>query len=276
MQRKVVFLRLNAQLPLVGVAIFPILPNNMKNFFVFFAAFTLFAATLLLSGCTEETEDITLEYGYAYFPIDSGHWIIYAVDSVIYSTFLSGGVDTVSLQIKEVFTNPFTDNEGRPAITIERYARYADTIAWDKLIPTVWYAAKNNQKAERKEGELRYLNMVFPALQGTKWMGNAYINTNQDATAVFANWQYTYTEVDVPKTMGTLSFSQTATIVQNDYEDLVNKIYSREVYAKNVGMIEKERWLLQLGTNDITSPLPWPQRAQRGTLVKMRVIDYKQ
>ncbi|HRI29187.1 MAG TPA: hypothetical protein PK715_14105, partial [Chitinophagales bacterium] len=88
MQRKVVFLRLNAQLPLVGVAIFPILPNNMKNFFVFFAAFTLFAATLLLSGCTEETEDITLEYGYAYFPIDSGHWIIYAVDSVIYSTFL--------------------------------------------------------------------------------------------------------------------------------------------------------------------------------------------
>ncbi|HRI29296.1 MAG TPA: hypothetical protein PK715_14655, partial [Chitinophagales bacterium] len=172
--------------------------------------------------------------------------------------------------------NPFTDNEGRPAITIERYARYADTIAWDKLIPTVWYAAKNNQKAERKEGELRYLNMVFPALQGTKWMGNAYINTNQDATAVFANWQYTYTEVDVPKTMGTLSFSQTATIVQNDYEDLVNKIYSREVYAKNVGMIEKERWLLQLGTNDITSPLPWPQRAQRGTLVKMRVIDYKQ
>ncbi len=229
----------------------------------------------IYTGCTDETEDIHLEYGYEYFPMDSGHWVIYQVDSILYSTFLSGGVDTVQLQIKEVFAQPFIDNEGREAITIERYARYSDTIAWDKIIPTVWYAAKDSTKAERKEGELRFMNMVFPVLEGAKWNGNSYINTNQEATSVFANWQYQYELVNTPLTINGQSFDNTATVLQNDYEDLVNKIYSREVYAEGVGMIEKERWLLQLGSNDITSPLPWPQRAQRGSLVKMRVIDYK-
>ncbi|QQS29034.1 MAG: hypothetical protein IPM47_19710 [Sphingobacteriales bacterium] len=227
------------------------------------------------TGCTEETETYDLKYGYEYFPIDSGHWVIYQVDSILYSTFLSQGVDTIQLQIKEVFAQPFTDNESRPAITIERYARYSDTIAWDKIIPTVWYAVKDSTKAERKEGELRFLNMVFPVQDGVKWWGNSYINTNQETTAVYANWHYQYEQMNTQHSINGLTFENTVTVLQHDYEDLVNKVYSREVYAEGVGMIEKERWLLQLGSNDITSPLPWPQRAQRGSLVKMRVIDYK-
>ncbi|OWY24180.1 hypothetical protein C7N43_05505 [Sphingobacteriales bacterium UPWRP_1] len=247
----------------------------MRFSFVMLIA-ALFTGLTVWSGCSSETEDLNLDYGYAYFPIDSGYWITYEVDSVLYSTFLTQGVDTVHAEVKELFSTPFTDNEGRQAITIERYTRYSDTIAWENIIPTVWYAVKDSQQAERMEGELRFQNMVFPVLDGLKWYGNAHINTNQDNTTNYAGWQYQYQQTGTPQTVNGFTFNQTTTVLQNDYEDLVTKIYSREVYARNVGMIEKERWILQLGSNDITSPLPWPQRAQRGFIVTMRITGYKQ
>lgn len=248
---------------------------RMKNCF-FIAALLLVINLMSWTGCTEETEILNIDYGYNYFPTDSGHWITYEVDSVIYSTFLTQGVDTVHAEVREQFSTPFIDNEGREAITIERYTRYTDTLAWDKITPTVWYAVKDSQQAERMEGELRFINMVFPVTEGVKWYGNAQINTNQDNTANYANWHYQYQEVGTPLTLNGFTFPETTTILQNDYEDLVTKIYSREVYAENVGLVEKVRWILQLGSNDITSPLPWPQRAQRGFIVTMRLTDYKQ
>lgn len=248
----------------------------MKNIHVSLISALLFSLMLFVGACTEEFEEFEVSDGFSYFPVDSGHWVIYQVDSINYSTFLEGGVDTISAEVMELLSTPFIDNEGRSAITMERRIRHSDTVAWENIIPTIWYVVRDSSRAERVEGELRFMNLVFPIVEGISWSGNAYINTSSSTTNQFQDWNYTYTQVNTPASFGGFNFNETCTILQNDYEDLVNKVYSIETYAKEVGLVYKEQWILELGGNDITDPTPWPNRAERGHVVTIEVIDYAQ
>ena len=247
--------------------------TNMKHLLSAFTLFVLFFAV----SCSDETEDLNLEQGTDFFPMESGFWVTYKVDSFIHTRFAEGGIDTVSVELREVLGDEFIDNEGRAAITVERYVRNDENTDWEDVIPTIWYAVRTDKQAERMEGERRFLKLVFPMWDNRKWNGNAFLNTDGDPDlAAYANWQYKFTNIGEQANVGGMSFDNTATVIQNDYEDLVDKIYSEEVYAKNVGLISKREWLLNLGQNDIDPSVPWPERAELGTRVELTITDYKQ
>ena len=49
----------------------------------------LVCSCLLLSiSCKNETETLNADYGYNYFPFDSGTYVIYRVDSTLYNDFV--------------------------------------------------------------------------------------------------------------------------------------------------------------------------------------------
>ncbi len=225
-------------------------------------------------SCGEETEELNLIAGYDYFPMTTGHWIEYQVDSVIYSNFLEGGKEERSVQLREVLGETFTDNENRTAITIERYVRMNENVDWEDIVPEIWYQVLTDEQAERMEGERRFMPLIFPMVEGRKWSGNRYLNTSASELAAFADWQYTYTEVEQPKTVNGLQFSATTTIMQNDYSsNQIDKICSTETYAKGVGLVYKEQSILK--ANDSATPEPWPDRADSGFTVVIKVLDYK-
>lgn len=239
-----------------------------------FLAFAIGLMVLFFS-CSEEFETPKLDDGQNYFPFEPGFWIEYSVDTILYSVFASGGIDTLQYQVREEFGETFEDNEGRTAMTIKRYVRATESVPWNEIVPTIWYAVRTEDRAERIEGDLRFMKLVFPVADDRKWSGNSFINTELDELAVFNDWQYTYTETGQPQTINGLPFDSTLTVLQNDYEDLVEKLYSQEVYAKGAGLVYKEQWLLNLGGNDINPAVPWPDRAERGEIVITRVIDYQ-
>lgn len=241
--------------------------------------FLLFSCAF--GGCEEQIEEPTAIDGKSYFPMETNHWVTYQVDSTIYSPFLATGSETQSWEVKEVLGKPFIDNEGRDAITILRYARKDTNVSWDDVSPTLWYGVRSEERAERVEGDRRFMKLVFPISSFRNWNGNVYLNAaNEDNTwaqyyryGAYNDWNYSYSQIETPFEINGFNFENTITVAQQDKENLIEKVFATEVYAPNVGLVYREEWILK--TDDSTQDGNWPERATQGHVVKMKVIDYR-
>jgi hypothetical protein len=166
--------------------------------------------------------------GYGYFPIDTGHWVIYDYDSIALSPFSQ---DTYKFQLKEYITSTFLDNTGQTTERVERYVKLNDTTPWRIL--NVWTANLHSNDAERVEDNARFIKLAFPVKLNATWNGNAL-------NSIYPEWDYSYTAVDQPLTIGALHFDSTLTVLQVNNSNLVQQQYAVEQYAKGVGMIYKE------------------------------------
>lgn len=236
---------------------------------------SLLASILLLSlvfvGCKDdETTDPTLQQGTEYFPIDSGRYVEFIVDSIHYDDF-TGTIDTFRFEIRELNQSTFTDLAGNPAIRLERYRR--DSISQPWFISDVWAFNRTANTAEKVEENIRYIKIRFPLIPNQVWDGN--LLNELDA------WDYELVDVNKPFTINGFSFDSTITILQTGLNDIpngqtepfLNKQIGKEVYAKNVGLIYKE---LQILEGDPTQPpaLPFDQRIKRGFKLKMQLSGY--
>ena len=245
--------------------------NNLNSLLIALVLLSIFA------NCGKnETEEISIPYGFEYFPTDSNTYIIYQVDSVLYSSFATDGQDSVSWEVKEVWDTQFEDLQQKKARTLLRYQRpTGSNTDWASITPTVWYAVQDSGRAERMEGEERWVKLVFPIRDGATWDGSAYINTTDPTLTAYDGWKFTYSNINQPETINGQLFPETITVERsNDDENLVEKKLYKEIYAKGIGSVYKEEWVLNLGGNDITTPLPWPQRAERGYTTTNKVLTY--
>jgi hypothetical protein len=250
--------------------------KNMKNYSIYI----LIALLSILAACKVGVEEYNPDYGHDYFPMQQGAWIEYAVDSTIYSAFVDNGVALHSGELREVYGETFTDNLGRTAITVARYWR-TDNTPWTNITPTIWYAVfnKDSSTIERMEGDRRFIKLAFPVRQNKTWLGNSYFYAfDYDGISLPScdsdEWNYSYTSVGVPATVGVFSFAETLTVQQQDCENNIHRTYSTETYAKGVGLISLEQWVLE--ANDSSDPRSWPDKADRGHVVTMRVIGYQE
>ena len=217
------------------------------------------------SSCEKESAP-SVDLKYDYFPVDTGYWIIYEVEKTTYDDFLDSVVVHTE-EIKEVIESVFEDNSGRPTYRIERYKRPIDSTQW--TIENVWFANLTATTAERVEDNLRYIKLAFPIKVDRAWNGNAYIEITKEIDYL-RDWKYQVTELDVPMTIGGFSFDSTLTVVHQDRETLIEKVYSTEQYAKGVGMVYKE--LQTLEKQDVNASWTNPKK---GYILKMTLKDYR-
>lgn len=204
-----------------------------------------------------------IDMGYDYFPTEIGKWIIYDVDSTVYDDF-SDTVIIYQYLIKEVIESTFIDNQGLETQRIERYKRLDDSLQW--VIKDVWFSNRTTSTAEKVEENVRFIKLTFPVNLRNSWDGNAF-NTMDE-------WNYEYTEVDVPCTINSLSFDSTATILQINDSTYIDKIYSLEIYAKNVGMIYKELIDVAANSSEIDPNTPLMDRITTGVIFTMKINSY--
>lgn len=243
---------------------------NLKQ--IIFPAVILFS--LIIIGCTENPEDPGLDRRLDYFPMEEDYWIEYQVDSTVYDAF-SGTVYTNTFQVREYFESAFLDNDDRPSMRIERSYRADPTEEW--VLRDIWYATRTEQVAERLEENVRFIKMVFPAVEGTEWNGNSYIDFDAPNTDLdkYEDWNYTYTNL-----FGTYEsniadlFTDVTEITHIDSGTEIDYRYSKEIYAKNVGLVYKEYW--DLATQNIQPTVAWEDKAEEGWIIRQKVIDYKQ
>jgi len=194
---------------------------------------------IILAACKkQEPEPFEIDFGYGYYPLDTGMVWIYDVDSIIYDNFTDPvTIDTISFQIKEYVESIFEDNEGRDAYRIEVYKRMDEDNDWE--IDNVFYANKTRETAEKIENNLRFIKLVFPVSLGKTWDGNSYIEAKDDLEYL-DNWEYQITNVGGSFNVGSETFTNTVTILQEDELNVVEKRKGVEVYEHGVGMVYKE------------------------------------
>jgi hypothetical protein len=240
-----------------------------------FSARLLFGAVVLACtvSCKKESETLTSDLGYNYFPDDSGRYVIYRVDSMIFDDF-NRTRRTSTIYLKEKITEQFTDNLGRDAKKIERY--YADTLSAEWPIHNVYYFVKTTKSVERVEDNLRYIKLIFPNNVNDRWLGNKFIISPPpyilDSTNYrVQDWQYTIQDRDQYYDNSFRAFDSTLTVFHIYDSSAINKTYSIEKYARNVGLVYKEFWIVTGQTN---IGLPWIDRAEKGFITWQYAIDY--
>lgn len=230
---------------------------------------SLVSMVLLTVVCCNKTDNFHITYHYDYFPVEIGKYVAYDVDSIIY-TYVSGGTpqrDTVKYQTKELIADTFYDNQNQVNYRLEVYRRNNASENWS--IWKVWSTKMNTINAQKDEDELNFIKLVFPPKEGATWEGNIYL-PETDPYKVFRNWNYTYLSVHQPYTVNGLNFDSTLTVNQVDAQLAIEKTFRKEVYAKNVGLIEQQWEYLTTQT----VPANYTNGNLNGFRIRMRVFEY--
>ena len=198
--------------------------------------YSILIMLVAMTSCKNEKLDPSRSVlGYEYFPLATGQWTEYQVDSIVHLDIddafeLDTAIRYYSYQVREVVDTPFTDAENEQAFVILRYRRDNDSLPWS--FSGLWTAKVTSVSAQRVEDNIRFVRMKFPIKSGDTWNGNAY--------NFFPMEEYTYEDLYVPGQWGSLYFDSTVTVLQNEFVSNINRVYKKEIYAAGTGLVFKQ------------------------------------
>lgn len=212
-----------------------------------------------------------------YQPSDLGHWVSYSVDSIIYNDVTSPPTIIESNYfIKEELDTTFLDASGQENIIINQYKKYNESDPWQ--LYEVGSFKVGSDDFQRYFNDLRFINLIFPTRDTKEWQGNVFLNVDNEPTLEYFDddkydWTYSYAEIDVPMQIGAFSLDSCLTVIQIDEENLFEKKFSKETYARNIGMVSKE--LIILYTQAPPSGATFFERAESGFILRYTLKDYR-
>jgi hypothetical protein len=200
---------------------------------------TVFIALLLGSvSCSDPNEESPNAIpGQEYFPLQTGSFIIYDVDSTRIIQNVSTGY---KFQLRVSVVDSFKNAEGNITYLLQREKRDDATTPW-KAAGT-WSAYKSVQQAVVTEGTVSYVKLAFPTSIGTGWNGNALNNLGgEDACSNNSKCDhYLVTEMN----------DEIIVVTQEDRDDPIMLDKRIEQYSKNTGLTYKESTTLRYCTGD--------------------------
>lgn len=228
----------------------------------------LFLTLPLCIACTKkQVKDGEKLLGLDYYPTTEGKYVIYDVDSTIFND-LPRDTFHYAYRIKERIADSFTDNEGRPALRLERFIKKYqidksyDQQAW--TIKEVWMVNADQVSVQVVEGNVRYTKLVFPIQAKNSWNGNAH-NT-------IGEWQYTIDYVEKKETINGKTLDKVLRVEQKDFRTLISWQFYAEKYAKGVGLVSRE--ITDIYSNNIQPGQPVEDRIEHGIIYKQLLVDY--
>lgn len=180
---------------------------------------------ILSAACTRDEEPSTEIPDLDYFPLETGAFIVYDVDSVS----ITQNVETpYAFQLRVTVAGSFTNAEGNTSYVLQRHTRDDETKPW-KAAGT-WTAWKTTRQAVVTEGNTSYVKLQFPISEGLGWNGNALndLGGTDRCSGVDCD-RYEITSID-PQVI----------VQQDSAVDILTKDIRIEKYAKDIGLIYKE------------------------------------
>lgn len=240
-----------------------------------------------LSACDKETVVLPpVDLNLAYYPLEVGKYLTYAVDSIVYDPIVGGiAIDSVRLYVKEEVVDTFRDNTGILLYRVDRYERYSDTLPW-QIAMVVAIGLENDKSAVRLENNLRFSKLVFPPIQGKRWEGVSNFDSYREFSVagerlqIFRQVAFYIQEVDEPWELPGFAFDSVATVIATNFPDICSVYYRvmEERYAKHIGLVFREWVILDeevTGTNNDTCVIaPWRQKAESGFVIRQTLIDH--
>lgn len=228
----------------------------------------MFPLLLILGACIKKRIPVSETiYGVDYYPTTQNKFVVYDVDSLVYIEIPK---DTLvyKYRIKEKLADRFNDNEGKPAIRLERYIkRYNANKPYDSLpwvMKEVWMVNADSKNVQVSEGNVRYIKLTFPVTTSASWNGNA---TNTQAEEL-----YTYDYIDRPENINGNALSNVLQVKQKEFRTLISYEKKAEKYAKGVGLVYRE--ISNILSNNIVPGVPVENRIESGIVYKQTLVTY--
>lgn len=89
---------------------------------------------------------------------------------------------------------------------------------------------------------------------------------------MFKDWTSVIEKMEGEVTLNRFTFKDVLTVLLVNNENLIEYRYGIEQYAKNVGLVYRELWILD--TQKIDPTLPWKQKAEKGFILKQKIIAH--
>jgi len=241
---------------------------------------------LLLWSCDGKNnpEELDIDYGYEYFPLEIGKFMEYRLDSVIYDTTSIGVTrDTNVWFIREEVVDTFRDLSNELNFRIERQQRTTQADPWE--IESVYASILKEDQAIRIEDNFRFVKMVFPLNLGDIWDGNIFIDDETIVTIagesieLFKSWSYELDRLDELEVVGNMPYDSVMTIFQANNQEgaepnLIELRYAQEKYVKNLGLVYKEMRILDTQCIADCVGQTWEDKAQKGFILIQTLIDH--
>jgi hypothetical protein len=223
-------------------------------------------AIIFLENCQEtDTSYIPFVPDYSYFPLDSGAWREFQVQTINIDE-PSAIYDTFNYYLREVFIGKYIDNSGDTLTKIERFTRSSTSENWTPA--NTWLAIIKDNMAIQTEENTRYIKLRFPVELDKEWDGNAYNRT--DTLKKFKT--YTIESIDVPLVLNSILFDSVLTVLQRNELTNISKIVFFEKYAKHIGMVQKQE--IDIYSEEVDLNTPIEKRVTRGTFYYANLISY--
>jgi hypothetical protein len=192
---------------------------------------------------------------------------VYDVDSIVY-TDLPADTFYYKYRIKEKLVDNFTDNQGRPAIRMERYIKmYNPNKSYDSIPYTmkeVWMVNADNRSIQVVESNIRYTKLIFPIELNASWNGNAGNNLGS------SNYSYGY--IDNAETINSKNLAAVLQVKQKDEKTLIAKQYYTEKYAKDIGLVYRD--IQDIYSNTVVAGVDIENRIEKGLIYKQTLVSY--
>lgn len=242
---------------------------NRKKFWILFV-FLVVGVLLSIPSCKDKYATLNINYRYDYFPLDSGHYVDYVVDSITYNYNGDYIRDTVVYLMREMIGDTFYDNTGALNYYIELYRRPDSTYGWSFW--KQWFVRRDSSYAPRlllTEDDIKFVKLVFPPQTGEPWNGNEYVPQTAPY-AVYEGWNYFYQSANTPMTINGQNFNNVAVVSEVADSTLIQKTLRTEYYAEGVGMIFQQ-WQYLTKQN---IQADWITGAENGFSITMYITDY--
>lgn len=218
-------------------------------------------------SCKKETNSTDTNTGVYtdYYPLSIGSYHSYLVDSTYYNDF-TGETEVYQYQLKEVITDTFLDESNLMNYRMERYCKFKpsasatyDTLPW--VFKNVWFVTVTDVSIQRVEENIRFINLTNPIKDGVTWDGNNY--------NPLSTFNYTY------ESFGTtlLGYENAVKVLQIDVENLIEKQYYEQVFAKDIGLIRY--YYMDVESQDISNvSIPVSDRIEKGIIFSKVLFDH--
>jgi len=222
--------------------------------------FGIISLLVIFSACTKENETYFASLDKDYYPIESGAYNTYEVIEINIDA-PSNVYDTLEYQLKELIGGAYQDDLGIKSYLLLRYKRGNANQTWN--ISDVWSAQYNDYRLFITEENIRYVKMIFPLAINKTWDGNAYNTLNIN--------DYEITGLDESFILNGQPFDSVLTIIHEADSSLIHKNYALEQFARDTGLIYKEK--TYINSQEIEPDVPLEDRVTTGTIYKQTFIE---
>lgn len=241
-----------------------------------FTTFTLFS-------CSDKTEEFVSESLSDYIPLQTGKYITYRLDSLVFTNF-GRNTEIHRYQVKHVVDAQVTDNQGRPSFRVFTYL--SDSLGAESWTPNgSYFITPLSNQVEVTEDNLRVIKLHQPIREGYEWKGNSFLPADPYKTLYefsndddMKNWDFVYEASEPTFSYQDQNYTDVYTVEQEDdsfnapVTDVTNygfRTRSVEKYSRNIGLIYRQYELWEYQPN-LSGPSPY----NTGFGITMWMIDH--